>query len=251
MKPTCFTLPKLWHRLLVSALALLPALAHAGEFGVTPIRLDLDRNTRTGSVTVYNEDQDNPLQVQMHLHLWEQDETGADKLSESSDLSFFPRLMNLPAKEQRLLRAGIKLPPGDQERAYRLFIEEIPDPARNTKPGTNIAVAIRFGLPVFVKPLVESPKAEIESIRLEKGKLSIKVANTGNVHFRILNILLAASEGFQKEINGWYLLPGIHREYSLVIPADTCKKLGKIDITVKTDLEDLRDTLTIDKAQCS
>lgn len=231
-------------------LAASPAL-HAGEFNVTPVRLDLDQNARTGSITVGNEDPEKPIQLQMRLFSWVQDETGADKLEESNDLAYFPRMMNIPPKEQRLLRAGIKQTPSDKELAYRLFIEEIPDATRNKQSGPSIAVAIRFGVPVFVKASQEVMDGQIEYARLSKGKLQVKVANHGNTHFRIEKIQALMLDAPASEVGGWYLLPGSAKEYTLNIPPETCKKASKLEILVKADRLNLNQVLPIDKNSCS
>lgn len=225
--------------------------SHAGEFNVTPVRLDLDQNARTGAITVGNEDSERPIQLQMRLFSWEQDETGADKLLESNDLAYFPRMMNIPPKEQRLLRAGIKQAPSEKERAYRLFIEEIPDATRNKQSGPSISVSIRFGVPVFVKASQEIMDGQIEYARLSKGKLQVKVANHGNTHFRIEKIQALVPDAPNIEVSGWYLLPGSAKEYTLNLPPESCKKANKLEIQVKADRLDLNQVLPIDKNSCS
>lgn len=236
--------------LLVLAFLAIPAAALAGNFGVSPIRLDLDRNARTGAVTVTNDDPDKPLQAQIKLFAWSQDGEGKDSYEESNDLTFFPRLMTLPPQEQRLVRAGIRVPATDREKAYRLFIEEIPEPRKPEQQGTQIAVKVRFGVPVFVKPMKEEPQGEIEKIEISKGAVAVTVKNTGNTHFVIQSVSLKAGDLFAKEISGWYLLAGAARSHSAAIPADVCRKLGKLDVTVKTDRLELSRSTEMNKAMC-
>jgi len=235
--------------LLVMAFLAIPAAA--GNFGVSPIRIDLDRNARTGAVTVSNDDAESPLQVQMKLFAWSQDEEGKDRYEESGELTFFPRIMTLPPKENRLVRAGIRVPATDRERAYRLFIEEIPEPRKaEAAQGAQIAVKVRFGVPVFVKPLKEEPQGEIEKIEISRGTVTVTVKNTGNTHFVIQSISLKSGDLFAKEIAGWYLLPGAARSHGAAIPADICRKLGKLDITVRTDRLELSRSAEVNKAMC-
>lgn len=222
----------------------------AGNFGVSPIRLDFDRNARTGSVTVTNDDAEKPLRVQVEAFSWIQDADGKDRYEETVELTFLPRIMTVQPKEHRLVRAGIRLPAAEREKVYRLFIEEIPEPRKAGDSGALVAVKVRFGVPVFVKPLKEEPKGEIEKIELAKGTLAVTVRNTGNVHFVIRSVRLNAGEIFAKEIPGWYLLPGAARVHNAAIPADICSKLGGIDVTVRTDRLDLARRFEVDKTMC-
>jgi fimbrial chaperone protein len=235
----------------VSALLLWVHGAIAGQFGVSPIRLDLDRGAKTGAVTISNDETDKPLQVQMKLFAWTQDADGKDQYEESGDLTFFPRMMTLPPQEQRLLRAGIRLPPGTTERSYRLFVEEIPEPGKGTAAGAQVSVAIRFGVPIFVGPLKENAQGMIDKAAVTKGTLQVLVRNTGNVHFMIQTLTARSGDTFNNEVSGWYLLPGASRNHSISIPKDVCLKLSKVDVTVKTDKLELTRSVDIDKSMCS
>lgn len=241
------------HILALSALflaSLFPSLAAAGNFGVTPIRLDLGRDARTGAVTVTNDSPDASLDIQVRVFEWTQDAEGKDQYEESQDLTYFPRILTLPPKEKHLVRAGIRVPPKDRERAYRLFIEEIPDLRKAEGEGSQVAIAVRFGVPVFVKPLTEEVRGEIESLRVAAGKVEVRVRNSGNVHFAIDSVRLKSGEGYEQSLPGWYLLPGAARTYAAQIPPDVCMTLGRLDIVVKTDRMELTRSVEIDKAQC-
>ena len=211
------------------------AAAFAGNFGVSPIRLDFDRNARTASVTVTNDDEQAPLRAQVEAFSWVQDADGKDRYEETSDLTFLPRIMSIQPGENQLLRVGIRQPGADREKAYRLFVAEIPAPRSPGESGAQVAVKVRFGIPAFVKPLKEDPKGEIEKVELAKGTLTVVVRNTGNVHFRIQTIQLKGGDLLLKEIAGWYLLAGAARVHTAAIPAEVCGKLGAIEITVKAD----------------
>ena len=231
---------------------LIPSIAFSGEFRVTPIRLDFDRNTKSGVINIINE-ADEKLNVQMKAFEWTQDGEGKDQYTETNDIIFFPRIMVLEKKEERILRAGIRIPATTKEKTYRLFIEEIPEPKKTE--GVNVAIAIRFGAPIFVKPIKEEVKGEIEKIELSKGVLNTLVKNRGNSHFIInsINVKGKNAKGedlFSKELSGWYLLSGISRLYATPIPQEVCKDLSKLDIEVKTDRFNLNGKLDVDQAMC-
>jgi len=233
-------------------LFLIPSIAFSGEFRVTPIRLDFDRRTKSGVITIVNEGGDK-LNVQMRAFEWSQDAEGKDQYTETNDIVFFPRIMSLDRKEEKILRAGIKIPATAREKTYRLFIEEIPGPKKGE--GVNVAIAIRFGVPIFVKPLKEELKGEIEKVDLSRGVLSVLIKNKGNTHFIIHSIdvkgkNVKGEETFSKELSGWYLLSGVSRLYTTTIPQEVCETLSKLDIEVKTDRFKLNGKLDVNQAMC-
>jgi fimbrial chaperone protein len=202
-------------------IVLLPSVGDAGQFRVAPIRLDFDHKARSGVINVINEGQD-PLQVQMKAYEWTQDAAGKDKYVETQDIIFLPRIMRIEQDETRLVRAGIRVPATTKEKTYRLFIEEIPD-ATQKAPGAQIKVAIRFGVPVFAKPLQETLAAEIDEIKLAGGTVSVAVKNAGNTHVFTRSITIRAlggdgAETFSQELSGWYQLAGVSRSYSRQSP---------------------------------
>lgn len=233
-------------------LFLTPILALSGEFRVTPIRLDFDRGTKSGVVTIINEGSDK-LNLQMKAFEWTQNVEGKDQYTETNDLIFFPRMMTLEKGDEKILRVGIRIPATTKEKTYRLFIEEIPEPRK--AEGVNVAIAIRFGVPIFVKPLKEELKGEIEKIELSKGVLNIVIKNKGNTHFIIQSIDIKGKnargeESFSRELSGWYLLSGVSRVSTLSIAKESCIDLTKIDLEVKTDRFTLNGKLDVDQAMC-
>jgi len=233
-------------------LLLLPVAALAGDWRVSPIRLDLGRDAKSGAITVAN-DADERLQVQMKAFEWTQDAEGKDRYEETGEILFFPRLMILEPKEEKILRAGIRVPAVAKEKTFRLFIEEIPGPRK--AEGVNVAVAIRFGVPIFVKPLKEEARGEIGAMTMSAGALLVPVNNTGNVHFVVQSVLLrgrngAGEEIFSRELSGWYLLAGVSRAYTTTVPAATCGNMAVIEAEVKTDKLPLRGRMVVDRSMC-
>lgn len=239
---------------LLLLLLLLPLAARAGEWRVSPIRLDLGRDAKSGVLTVFNESDDR-LQVQMAAMEWTQDADGKDRYADSDDILFFPRIMIFDKKEEKILRAGIQIPAAAKEKTYRLFIEEIPGP-RTPQEGTAVAIAIRFGVPIFVHPLKEEPRGEVGPLTMSAGTLRVPVKNTGNVHLVIQSLLLKGKDGkgaeiLSKELSGWYLLAGASRVYATDIPAEACGNLSGLEIEVKTDKFPLHGQMIADRSMCA
>jgi fimbrial chaperone protein len=173
------------HGVVVSLLCIAVLLSppvFAGNFAVSPIRLDFDHHNKSGAITIRNQAK-NDLKVQIDLYEWTQGEDGKDNYRKSDDLLYFPRLAKIGAGESRVVRVGLRRPTGmKQEKQYRLFVEELPGQA--PRQGMALAVAVRFGVPLFVKPAAVEAAGAIEEIGMRKGRLRIRIKNSGNVHFR-------------------------------------------------------------------
>jgi len=218
-----------------------------------PIRLDFDGKIKTGIVTVINESPDK-LQVQMKASEWTQNSEGKDLYRESSDIIFFPKIIILNGKEERVIRVGTKIPPGAQEKAYRLYIEETP--SRSAKEsGVALNIAIRFGLPVFLHPREPTAAGVIDGLHVSAGKLFIPLVNTGNVHFRINTTEIRGrdpegKEIFSQDLSGWYLLSGASRTHIVDIPQGVCRKLAYIDAVMISDKLTVRANTKVTGNKC-
>jgi fimbrial chaperone protein len=225
----------------------------AGSWQVLPIRVDLSAKVKTEVVTIINNG-DEPLFLEMRTLQWLQDGAGKDTYTETEDLVFFPKKLSIPPREERIVRLGIRAPQTVKERTYRLFIREIPEP-KSAAEGTGVAIAIEFGVPIFVKPFQENLAGAITSSVLREEQAQCTISNTGNVHFRINNINFSAKNAnnetiFSQEVNGWYLLAGTARTFSTLIPAELCPNLATIDIQAKANQLTLNGKIDVDPASC-
>jgi fimbrial chaperone protein len=226
--------------------------ANASDFAVSPIRIDLDHSVEMGSTTVKNGD-DEALRTQIQLVAWTQDAKGKDQYSKSEDLLYYPKLQLINKSEEAVVRVAARNPATTQEKTYRLFIEELPAPLpKEGLPSARVGIGIRFGVPIFVKPLQEHIAGEISRITMDKGTLHVLVKNTGNAHFAIKSItaISPTDASFSKAIEGWYLLAGVSREYSIPLSADVCRKYKQLELTVKTDTIEFKNAYAINPNQC-
>ena len=238
-------------RWLVAALAATcSGTALAGAFGVSPIRVDLDAASRTGLVTITNDDE-RKLHFQVKLSEWTQDATGEDKYAESSDLLFFPQIFTVDPRDKRLIRIGVKGPPQQRERAYRLFIEEMPDPNAAPGGGAQIAVLLRFGVPVFVSNGTGEPVPEMMTPAVSKGAIRIPIRNNGTRQIRFEEISLRAGERSIAKTAGWYVFPGVTRTFTLPITAQDCPVPAAAELRATADGKEVRTTLEAAPALCS
>ena len=230
----------------------MPLVCSGQEWGVAPIRLDFNAKITSGILTVSNGTSDK-INYQIKAFEWTQDAEGKDKYTETIDIIFFPRMMTVEPGDKKIIRAGMKVPRADREKAYRLFIEEIPKPQK--AEGAHITFAIRFGVPIFFKPVKEEFKGVIEKMAMDKGLLAVPIKNTGNSHFVIQTIAIKGISSdketvFSRDLPGWYLLSGVTRQYTTEIPKELCSKIVKLEVDTKTDQFALKDSLDVQSAMC-
>ena len=219
---------------------------------MAPIRLDFGREAKSGVITVVNEAAEK-LQLQLKVYEWTQDAEGKDRYTETGDILYFPRILIFEKAEERIVRAGTRMPAVTSEKTYRLFLEEIPE-SRKVE-GVNVAIALRFGVPIFVKPLKEEARGEIETIGASEGAIHARVKNTGNLHFIVRSVVvkgknLKGEEIFSKTLDGWYLLAGASRPYTTTVPREVCPDLARIDVVVTSDKLTMTGDTAVDKSMC-
>jgi len=232
-------------------LFLLPCQAVAGSFSVTPIRVFLDSKKNSSAIKIINKG-DEKVTVHVKSFVWSQDKDGADKLEPTKEIIFFPKIFSIDAQGERIVRIGYKGEWPVKEKTYRLFIRELPV----KKPGElGLKMALRIGMPVFVSPSDKVEKMAIEKIELAKGKLIVRVKNTGNSHFQVKKIEAAGldasgKEVFSKEAAGWYVLTGVTKSFFVEISAEECLRSKLIKAAVEVGKSRMEEQLDVARAMC-
>jgi len=235
--------------------ALFPLAPKAGDFGVSPVRLDLDLKSRSGILTVSN-DGNTPLGFQIRLQEWTQDADGQDVYADTKDLIYFPQQLQVSPQEKRVIRIGYRNPALQQEKAYRIFVEELPEPRKQTEKSTAVSIVLRFGVPIFLRPGSVEQRGEIAQLTVAGGSIRSLVQNTGPVHFRINSVrFLGVAEGgqisFEQTLDGWYLLAGSSRAYGTPFPVESCKKTKTLRVEMVSEKLNLKSELQITPAFCT
>jgi fimbrial chaperone protein len=242
---------RFFHGLVAATLAAcFSSATFAGAFGVSPIRVDLDAAVRTGLVTVSNDD-DRKLNFQVKLFEWTQNAAGEDEYAENSDLLFFPQVFTVDPRDKRIVRIGIKAPPQERERAFRLFIEEMPDRGAAPVAGAQVAVRLRFGVPVFLSSGKGEARPEIISAEAFKGEVRVAIRNDGTRQVRFEEITVRAGEKAIAKTAGWYVFPGATRLFTLPVAAQDCPIPAAVEIHATADGKDIRRTLEVPATLCS
>ena len=254
--------PAVARRLLSLGLAMLghlPAGAHAGAFSVSPMRLELGGAVRSAALTVRNEDTA-PMAFQVRAMAWSQDDAGQDTYEESPELVHFPRMLLLSPGQEGVVRIGLRQPLTQVEKAFRLFVEELPPPARApagepSQAPTQVRMLVRFGAPVFVRPLQPVARLEAEGLAVTAGEVRWRLRNDGNRHERLEAVRVRGfdardAEVFDGQAGPGYLLAGRARAFALAMPPEACRRIVRLSLEVRTHAVDLRRALPADAAAC-
>lgn len=185
---------------LLAALSAGPAIA--ADLQVYPIRIVLDPDNPTATLTVSNRGTDDAL-LQLSVDAWSQVD-GEEKLDPTRDILANPGVFLLKGGEQQVARFALRVPQDARERSYRIVVQEVP----RTRVEMGLATVLRLLVPVFVP--TPNPTVAIDwSVRPGPGGYEVVAHNGGNIHVQIKTVKLAAEHmpPNEKQLNV-YVLPG-------------------------------------------
>ena len=219
--------------------------ADAGEFKISPIRVDLSVDRPIGVLNVSNPSAE-PLLLHLEVQAWDH-VAGSDRYMDTRDVLLNPMIFELEPGQQQLVRIGLTRPASsERELAYRVFIREVPQRARQKK--RQITTVLHVSLPVFVSPR----KAGAPDLiwRLEQAGatgLALWVENRGGLHAKVLSIALRRPNGeplaaIDRQI---YVLPGQSRR--LDIPGHLTDPDEPVTLTAESRDGPLRSALRLVK----
>lgn len=165
------------------------ALAN-GSMSVRPMRINLENKQRSAEITVTN-GSSTPELLRVEAMSWEQ-VGGKDLYSPTEELLVVPPLLRVEAGQERVVRLALRgLFSGTHERAYRIFLSEVPLKIKSEV--SNVQIAVRMGVPVYVNAgklkTAETtaglnPSAEIDGAK----RIHLQLANDGDRHIVISTI---------------------------------------------------------------
>lgn len=194
-----------WQRALV-LLALVWQLcaAPAGAFQVSPVRVDLNPRQSATQMVVSNPGTQTLL-VQAEAFDWTQ-QHDQDQLRPSQSLIVNPPIFELAPGAQQVLRVGLRrgAEPG-VERAYRLWLSQVPTPAAGADTG--VQMLLRLSLPVFVVGAdtgAPQPRWRSEGHATEAV---IALDNAGSRHLHVRELRLRTEGTVALALGPCYALP--------------------------------------------
>lgn len=215
-------------------------VAHASNFEIAPVVLELSSSRTAGVIKIVNNDNHN-VSLQLRAYDWQQADS-KDELQPTQNLIISPPVFNLAPGASQVIRVVAKLPAAPSEIAYRLLIDEIP----SATEGATINFKFRISMPVFIAP-VTPPKAQLQ-YQLHAGKpLRLQVENSGNRRARLLDLALTLPNGKKLSAPAGgnpYTLAGITRQY--LIESDTPLAVGsRVKLTASSDAGPIDAELTV------
>ena len=243
-------------RLLLAALlvAAAPVTARAVTMEVAPVIIDLGRAAPSAVVTIRNGGTA-VTRYQLTAASWTEARTGEPKLEASQDLSIFPPLFQLGPGEERKIRVGALGQPGPTERAWRLFIEELPDALSASPTGASVRIRTRFALAVFLAPALPQRSATLSLARSERGA-TVTVKNTGNSRVKpgALAVVFLGAEQERLhvvELPAVSVLAGAEQVVELQVPADVCAKVRTATLSAEIEGEKRSEELALPAGACA
>jgi fimbrial chaperone protein len=227
--------------------------AVASDFTVSPTAVDLS-SSKTSALVVLKNVGKAKLRFEITAFVWGEAENGEMMLTPTSDVTFFPKLVELAPGVSRNIRISVGGGPvGNTERSFRLFVEELPDQGAS-KPSA-IAIRTKIGLPVFVRPLKPARSATIESVMVENGKVLTRVHNTGNLHVVVDGLTLhglssSGAQTFSSHVDGWYVLAGATRIFAVPLSASNCTGTSTIAVEVSGHGKTLKGSSAVSGSAC-
>lgn len=226
------------------------------SFSVSPTRVFLTPRSTSALLTLRNEASE-PLRFQLSVFAWKQSPSGEMLLTPSEDLIYFPRLVELKPSEVRKVRVGATQPFGAIERAYRIFVEELPAlTAVGQQPAAGVNMRTRMGIPIFMAPAKASARGVLSPPSMERGRVSVRLDNQGTAHFiadtvRVIGQTANGTETFNKVLNGWYTLAGEGRTFEFSLTEIECRSTATIAAEGKIGARTLHSQAALDAIGCA
>ena len=167
--------------------------------------------------------------MQVRVVRWRQ-EGGFERYEAQQDVVASPPIVTIGGGKKQLIRliSQAQIPMG-VEQAYRVVVDEIPQPQDNSKPQLGIKLQMRYSIPLFVygqgietqrsgahHAFVDPTKLSWRMAR-DNGQPAIEITNNDEVHVRLSKVSVRQN-GRQRELAnglGGYVLPRSTRLFPL------------------------------------
>ncbi|AGN84617.1 fimbrial biogenesis chaperone [Enterobacter sp. R4-368] len=170
-----------------------------------------------------------PTTMQVRIVRWQQ-EKGLERYQQQNEIVASPPIVRIEKESKQLIRlikqASI---PAGVEQAYRIIVDEIPQPENSDKPQIGLKLQMRYSIPLFVygtgiethtsgahHALVDTKDLHWRVSR-ENGKPALEVRNNGDVHVRLSKVSVRQGGQTRQVAEGLlgYVLPHSVRSWPL------------------------------------
>lgn len=172
-------------------LSLSAPLARANSLEVSPTTVELPSQGGKGVLYVVNRGQ-KPIVAQVEAFDWTQS-ADQNRLEPSTILAVSPPMVRLAPGQTQIVRlrprADSSVTP---ERAFRVVVSELPDPADKTARG--VQMLLQFSVPVFVGDRASPPDLVWDAVQTPDG-LAVRAHNNGTKRAKLANLHLTSASG--------------------------------------------------------
>ncbi|MCK5898492.1 MAG: molecular chaperone [Methylococcales bacterium] len=221
------------------------SLFAAASLGVSPTTITLNPSQKTGTLTVINKG-DKVVNLQLSAKSWDMDDNGKFIQTDTGDFVLYPKILTIAPHKQGNVRVGYmgKLP--KVEKAYRLFVEEIPPiKAKSEETGkiqAGLSTILKLSMPLYVVPTdtIPSPNVELNGVKIDKKIFQVGVKNLTAHHLRVekVTVKLFNHDTLLVEKSVTLKLKRIlgSRQLFVSLPMDTqkfCQKANKMQLSIQ------------------
>ena len=209
--------------------------SQAESIQVSPISVEINVPSLSSTITLKS-DAKKPRVAQLRVMRWSQVD-GKEVLEATDDVVASPPFATLASNTSytvRIVRQSAA--PVLKEENYRLLIDQLPDEQSSKK--NVIGIAIRYSLPIFVRP-ANGGKAVLEwDAELVDGAVKLTAINSGNRGAKLTDLKISDGRSFVRfGTNGaaGYILPG--QSMSWKKPAPKGFAGGPVKISARNETE--------------
>lgn len=164
---------------------------------IAPVVVEISPTRRVASITVSNSD-DKAISFQSQALSWQQVD-GVDQYADSSQLLVVPPIAEIAAGGSQVFRVTTRLPPGPQEVAFRLILEDVTQVVAPTAGTDAMQVVLRVShnLPVFFAAAgtpSAAPRISACGAAPRSGGGCIRIENSGNRFVVVKSLALASGD---------------------------------------------------------
>ncbi|MEJ2898254.1 molecular chaperone [Acinetobacter sp. NS-4] len=235
---------------ILAILAFLPlSQVQAASLQVAPILIEFSSADKAKELWLTNTGSTN-IRAQVRVQQWTQ-QNSQDNLAATKNLIASPLITEVKPGQRQLVRL-IKpaATPINQEQAFRLIVDELPDnKSNNNKTGLNIL--LQYSIPVFYKtnqkPMINQGITSIDRVQFKYAKGQLTATNLSNSYIRLSQLSYVSGNGKKSPLFPGlvgYVLVGQTMSWILpaAIPSDSS---GKFQAVINSDFKE--QTLPVQK----
>jgi fimbrial chaperone protein len=228
--------------------------ANGASFSVDPTIITLTPRASSTLLVVRNESTQ-AVRLQVSAVTWSQGLDGEMQVQPTEDVVFFPELFTLAPGQDRKIRVGTTAAFGTSETSYRLFLEELPPASGPAPAGSGVHVLTRMGIPIFLAPSAARVAGGLSEVGLQGNRVAFTLHNSGTVHFlpesiRVVGTSATGEVVIDRKLQGWYVLAGGARRFTLTVPTPDCQQVRSVAIEVQLGATALKERLETPRGTC-